>query len=174
MRSWALVVVAACLIVSSSSASAQARALITSATQQVNLPNTIGQEAVLGSVELGQPRTFSMFNVQAAGLVTPDPDLNGAVFQLRFLICDQPDCTGDIRSTLRILPEADATNPARVIATRSFGISTHSAQPVVLTNFRPRTSNGTLYLAAAVRVLRNSGTTHFTGKLNLLRVDVLP
>jgi hypothetical protein len=174
VRSRALMAVAAFLIVCSPVTSAQARSLVNTATRQVNLPNSAGQEVVLSSVSLGQPRTFSMFNVQAAGTVSPDPDLNGASFQLRFLICDQPDCSGDIRTPLRILPDAGASNTAQVIATRSFGVNTHSAQPVVLSNFKPRTSNGSLYLAAALKVLRTGGTTRFTGKLNLLRVDVLP
>lgn len=115
-----------------------------------------------------------MFNIQAAGTIAPDPDLNGASFQLQFLICDEPDCSGAVRSAMRILPDADSTIPAQVIATRSFGVRTHSAQPVVLTDFKPGNPNGVLYLAAALKLLHNSGPTPFTARLSLLRVDVMP
>jgi len=174
MRFWARTAVVASLISCTTLAQSQARTLINTPTQQVNLPGTPGHEVVLGSVALGKPRTFSMFDIQAAGYITPDPDLNGATFQLRFWICDQPDCSGDIRSTTRILPDADSVSPAQVIATRSFGVSTHNAEPVVLTDLKPRTSAGILYLAVSLKLVRGSGTTPFVGKLNLLRVDVMP
>ena len=115
-----------------------------------------------------------MFNIQATGTITPDPDLNGAAFQLEFLVCDQPDCGGTLRWPMRILPDADASRGAEVIATSSFGVSTHNVEPVVLTDLHPRPASGVLFLAAALRVLHSPGTTTFAAKLNLLRVDVLP
>jgi hypothetical protein len=155
-------------------ASAQSRTLMTNTPRAMTLPSTPGQTMVLGSVLLGQPRSFSMFNIQATGTITPDPDLNGAAFQLEFLICDQPDCTGDLHWPMRVLPQADAASGAQVFATRSFGVSTHNVDPVVLTNLKPQTATGVLYLAASLRVIHGPATTPFAAKLNLLRVDVLP
>jgi len=174
MRFRALIVILVCCITAPAFSNAQARSLVATAIPQVNLTGVRGQQFVLGSVVLGKPRTFSMFNIQAAGTITPDPELNGAEFQLQFLICDQPDCTGDIKTVTRILPDADAATATQVIATRSFGVSTHNVQPVALTDFRPRNPGGVLYLAAALRLLHGSGPTAFTAKLSLLRIDVMP
>jgi hypothetical protein len=115
-----------------------------------------------------------MFNIQSTGTIAPDPDLNGAAFQLEFLVCDQPDCSGKLRQPMRILPDADASSGAQILATRSFGVSTHNVDPVVLSDLRPRSSTGVLFLAAVIRVQHSPGTTPFAAKLNLLRVDVLP
>jgi hypothetical protein len=153
---------------------AQARTLMTNSPRAIALPNTPGRTLVLGSVLLGQPRSFSMFNIQATGTITPDPDLNSAAFQLQLLICDQPDCSGDLRWPMRILSDADASSGAQVLATRSFGISTHNVDPVVLTDLKPKSATGILFLAAALRVVHSPGTIPFNAKLNLLRVDVLP
>jgi hypothetical protein len=130
----------------------------------------------LGSVALGRPQAFTMFNIQAAGTITPDPGLNGASFQLQFLICDQPDCGGQIKIDTRILQHDDSASPTQVLATASFGVTTHNAAPVVLTNLRPENASGTLYLAVALKLVRSpsAGTPPFTGRLNLLRVSVLP
>lgn len=147
---------------------------MTSSPRAITLPSTPGSTVVLGSVLLGQPRSFSMFNIQAAGTITPDPDLNGAGFQLQLLICDQPDCSGALRWPMRILPDADASTGTQVMATRSFGVSTHNVDPVVLSDLRPKSATGVLFLAAALRVMQAPGTTPFAAKLNLLRVDVLP
>lgn len=153
---------------------AQARTLMTNSPRPITLPSAPGSTVVLGSVLLGRPRSFSMFNIQATGTITPDPDLNGAGFQLQFLICDQPDCSGNLRWPMRILPDADASTGAQVIATQSFGLSTHNVEPVVLTDIRPKPANGVIFLAAVVRVTHSPGTPAFAAKLNLLRVDVLP
>ncbi len=153
---------------------AQARTLMTNSPRAITLPSTAGRTVVLGSVLLGQPRSFSMFNIQATGTLTPDPDLNGAAFQLQLLICDQPDCSGDLRWPLRILPDAEASTGAQVMATRSFGVSTHNVDPVVLTDLKPKSATGVLFLAAALRVEHSPGSIAFDAKLNLLRVDVLP
>ena len=153
---------------------AQSRALMTNSPRPIILPATPGNAVVLGSVLLGQPRSFPMFNIQAAGTISPDPDLNGAAFQLQFLICDKADCTGDLHWAVRILPDADAGAATRVIATRSFGVSTHNVEPVVLTNLKPKPINGALYLAAVIRVVSSPPATQFSAQLNLLRVDVLP
>jgi hypothetical protein len=152
----------------------QARSLITNAPHAINLPSTPGQRVILGSVLLGQPRSFAMFNIQATGTITPDPNLNGAAFQLEFLVCDQPDCSGDLHWPMRVLPEADAIGGAQVLATRSFGVSTHNVNPVVLTDLKPQPATGVLFLAVALRVLHSPSNTPFAAKLNLLRVDVLP
>jgi len=155
-------------------ASAQARTLMTDSPRSIVLPSEPGRRIILGSVLLGKPRSFSMFNVQATGTINPDPDLNGAAFQLEFLICDQPDCSGDLHWPMRILPEADAASGAQVLATRSFGASTHNVDPVVLTDVRPKPATGVLFLAASLRVLHSSANQSFAAKLNLLRVDLLP
>jgi hypothetical protein len=170
-----LALIASCLLAGGSlTLSAQSRALMTNSPRPIALPATPGNAVVLGSVVLGQPRSFSMFNIQAAGTITPDPDLNGAAFQLEFLVCDKADCTGDLHWAVRILPEADAGQASRVIATRSFGVSTHNVEPVVLTNLKPAPANGVLYLAAVIRVVNSPATPAFSAKLNLLRLDVLP
>jgi hypothetical protein len=169
-----LALIASCLLAGSLTLSAQSRALMTNSPRPISLPTTPGNAVVLGSVVLGQPRSFSMFNIQAAGTITPDPDLNGASFQLQFLICDKADCTGDLHWAMRILPDADAGAATRVIATGSFGVTTHNVDPVVLTNLKPAPANGVLYLAAVIRVVNAPATTPFSAKLNLLRVDVLP
>jgi hypothetical protein len=153
---------------------AQARSLMTNSPRPISLPATPGRAVVLGSVLLGQPRSFSMFNIQAAGTITPDPDLNGASFQLQFLICDKADCTGDLHWAIRVLPDADAGAATRITATRSFGVSTHNVDPVVLTGLEPAPANGVLFLAAVIRVVNSPTTTPFSAKLNLFRVDVLP
>jgi hypothetical protein len=153
---------------------AQARTLITSVARSIIVPAKPGSKVILGSVLLGQPRAFSMFNIRAAGTITPDPDLNGAAFQLEFLICDQPDCSGDLHLPMRILPDADTERGAQLLATRSFGVSTHSVDPVMLTDIRPRSVTGILFLAASLKVLHSPATPAFSAKLNLLRVDVLP
>lgn len=173
MRSLALGVVAVWLV-ATSLAYPQARSLVTSSTPPVQLSATAGEQVVLGSVSLGRPRTFSMFNVQAAGTITPDPDLNGAAFQVQFLICDQPDCTGEIKSDARILQDSDSATPSQLIATRSFGVSTHSVRPVMLSDLQPRNPSGTLYLAVALKLLHRSNPKPFIGRLSLLRVDVMP
>ncbi|MGA2371942.1 MAG: hypothetical protein ABSG11_14855 [Candidatus Korobacteraceae bacterium] len=164
----------AILLVVTSLAYPQARSLVTSSTPPVQLPTTANDQVVLGSVSLGRPRTFSLFNIQAAGTISPDPDLNGAAFQLQFLVCDQPDCTGDIKSDTRILQDSDSATPSQLIATRSFGVSTHNVRPVVLSDLQPRNSSGTLYLAVALKLLHSSNAKPFAGRLNLLRVDVMP
>lgn len=170
-----LALIASCLLAGGSSTlSAQSRALMTNSPRPIILPATPGNAVVLGTVVLGQPRTFSVFNIQAAGTIAPDPDLNGASFQLQFLICDKADCTGDLHWAVRILPDADAGAATRVIAGRSFGLSTHNAAPVVLTNLKPKPAGDVLYLAAVVRVVSSPSTTSFSARLNLLRVDVLP
>ncbi len=169
-----LIAVVILVVARPSAAHAQARPLITTSTQPVRLSNTVGEQVVLGSVSLGKQRYFTMFNIQAAGTISPNPNLNGAAFQLQFLICDQPDCSGDIKTNIRILADADSASPARVIATRSFGVSTHSTRPVALTDYKTRTPNDDLYLAVALKPLHGSGTTPFAAKLTLLRVDVMP
>ena len=170
-----LALIASCLLAGGSSTlPAQSRALMTNSPRPIVLPTTSGDAVVLGTVRLGQPRTFKVFNIQAAGVISPDPDLNGASFQLQFLICDKADCTGDLHWAVRILPDANAGAATRVIASRSFGVSTHNAEPVVLTNLKPKPANDVLYLAAVIRVVNSPTTTPFSGKLNLLRVDVLP
>jgi len=174
MRFRALIAVLALTVVASALASGQARSLMTNTPRAVTLPSTPGRRVILGSVLLGQPRSFAMFNIQASGTITPDPDLNGAAFQLEFLICDQPDCSGDLHWPMRVLPDTDATTGAQVLATRSFGVSTHNVDPVVLTGLKPQPVTGVLFLAAALRVLHSPATTPFAAKLNLLRVDVLP
>jgi len=153
---------------------AQARILRTNSPRPITLPSAAGSTVVLGSVLLGRPRSFSVFNIQATGTITPDPDLNGASFELQFLICDQPDCSGNLRWPMRILADADAASGAQVVATRSFGLNTHNVQPVVLTDLKPAPANGVIFLAAVVRVVRSPTTPAFAAKLNLLRVDVLP
>lgn len=147
---------------------------MTESPRAITLPATPGRAVVLGSVVLGQPRSFSMFNIQAAGTISPDPDLNGASFQLQFLICDKADCTGDLHWAVRILPDADAGAATRVMATGSFGVTTHNAGPVVLTNLKPAPVNGVLYLASVIRTVNSPANTSFSAKLNLFRVDVLP
>jgi hypothetical protein len=155
-------------------ASAQARPLVTSSAQSITLPTRPGERVLLGSVSLGKQRRFTMFNIQAAGTITPDPDMNGAAFQLQFLICDQPDCSGEIRTDARILPDADASSPARVLATKSFGVSTHNVDPIDLSSYQPRSASGVLYMAVALKLLHSSGTVPFSGRLTLLRIDVMP
>lgn len=162
-------VIAACAL-----SPAQARSLISTAANPVLLPDTAGQQIVLGSVLLGEQRSFTMFNIQAAGTITPDPDLNGAAFQLRFLICDRPDCTGELRTETRILRNADATSPTQVLATRSFGVTTHSAGEVTMPVLATGDPHMPLYLAVALKSLHVSSKASFRGQLNLLRVDVLP
>ncbi len=175
MRFRAPILFAICLICCSSFGFAQARALINSTAEPVTLLSTPNRATVLGSVVLGKPQVFTTFNIQAAGTITPDPALNGAAFQLHFLICDQPDCTGDIVTDTRILPDAESATPSQVIATRSFGVKTHNVDPVVLSGLQRQNPTRVLYLAVALELLPTStSTTRFTGRLNLLRVDVLP
>ena len=171
-----LALIASCLLAGGSStlSGAQSRALMTNSPRPAALPTTPGNAVVLGSVLLGPPRSFSMFNIQAAGTISPDPDMNGGSFQLQFLICDKADCTGDLHWAVRILPDADAGAATRVIATHSFGVNTHNVDPVVLTNLKPKPINDVLYLAAVIRVVSSPPATAFSAKLNLLRVDVMP
>ncbi|MFZ0314786.1 MAG: hypothetical protein WAL85_18930 [Candidatus Korobacteraceae bacterium] len=173
MRSRALGVVAVCLMVTSL-AYAQARALIVSSVAPVQLSNTLGEQVVLGSVSLGRPRNFTMFNIQAAGTITPDPDLSGAAFQVQFLVCDEPDCSGQLKSDARIVQASDAATSSPMIATRSFGVSTQNVRPVVLSDLQPRNSSGSLYLALALKLLHSANPRPFAGRLSLLRVDVIP
>lgn len=168
-----LVVLGTCLALAAFSW-AQARSFISTAANPVLLSTTAGKQVVLGSVSLGTQRTFTMFNIQAAGTITPDPDLNGAAFQLRFLICDRSDCTGELTTETRILRTNDSTSPAQVIATRSFGVTTHSDGEVTMPELSSRNPDTPLYLAVALKSLRTSGNTSFRAQLNLLRVDVLP
>jgi hypothetical protein len=147
---------------------------MTNSPRAIVLPAEPGRRIILGSILLGKPRSFSMFNLQATGTITPDPDLNGAAFQLEFLLCDQPDCSGDLHWPLRILPDSDASRGAQLLATHSFGVSTHNVEPVVLTDVRPKPVNGVLFLTACLRVLHAPANVAFAAKLNLLRVDVLP
>ena len=174
MRFRPLIFVIVCFLLCSSSALAQARALVTTAGPIVQLADVSGERVVLGSVSLGQQRRFTMFNIQAAGDITPDPEMNAAAFQLQFLICDQPDCQGEIRRDARILPEASAASQARVLATKSFGVSTHNVQPVDLSGYLTNAPSGILYLAVVLKSLRTPSNTAFTARLNLLRVDVMP
>jgi hypothetical protein len=174
MRFRALTAVILLSLTGCSLASAQARTLITNSPGAIILPNEAGRRIILGAVLLGKPRSFSMFNVQATGTINPDPEMNGASFQLEFLICDQPDCSGDLHWPMRILPQADAAGGAQVLATRSFGVSTHNVEPVILTDVRPKPATGVLFLAATLRVLHSPANLSFAAKLNLLRVDLLP
>jgi hypothetical protein len=154
--------------------SAQARAIINTSFAPVNLSTVAGHATVLGSVLLGKPRVFTTFNIQTTGTITPDPEIAGETFELQFLICDQPDCTGEIKTDARILPDSDSEMPTELIARRSFGVSTHNAKPVVLTNLQPSGPPRALYLAVALKTLHNVGSARFTGRVNLLRVDLLP
>lgn len=170
-----LVLIASCLLAGGRHPlSAQSRTLMTDSPRAITLPATPGRAVVLGSVVLGQPRSFSVFNIQAAGTITPDPDLNGASFQLQFLICDKADCSGDLHWAVRILPDTDAGAATRVMATRSFGVSTHNGGTVDLTNLKPAPANGVLYLASVIRTVNSPANTSFAAKLNLFRVDVSP
>ena len=153
---------------------AQARALINTSASPVSLSNVAGDEVVLGAVSLGRQRAFSMFNISAAGTITPDPEMNGAAYQLEFLICDQPDCSGEVKTDARIVANAGSATLAQLIATQSFGVSTHNAREVTMPELPPHHADGTLYLAAALKRLGNSGGAQFRSKLNLLRVDVMP
>lgn len=152
----------------------QARTLSTDSPHPVALPAAPGRSVILASVRLGPPRLFSMFNLQAAGDISPDPDMSGAEFDLLFVVCDQADCRGAVRTPVRILPDEDARHGTAVVATRSFSVRTHSTAPVDLSGFQPRNGNTDLYLAVALRVVREPSTTPFTAQVNLLRVDVLP
>lgn len=166
--------IAICSVLIPSLSATQITALSNTSAKPVRLSDTPGQEVILGSISLGAQRTFSTFDIQAAGTITPAPDPNGAAFQVEFLICDQPECTGDIRSDARILGNSGSQLPTQVLATQSFGISAHNTKPVVLTEFQPRNSDGALFLALALKTVRSPGTISFTGKMNLLRVDVVP
>jgi hypothetical protein len=174
MRYSKIVAVAFFALAASAFSVAQARSLISTAANPVLLPDIAGQQVILGSVSLGEQRSFTMFNIQAAGTITPDPDLNGAAFQLRFLICDRPDCSGELRTETRILRNADATAPTQVLATRSFGVTTHSAGEVTMPALPETEPHAPLYLAVALRPLRLPSNASFRAQLNLLRVDVLP
>ncbi len=175
MQGWAWFALVFVWLGGSSLLTAQARALITGSPQLIPLPNTIGSEVVLGSVLLGKPRTFNVFDIQASGTITPDPAQHETAYQIQFLICDQPDCSGEIHTATRILSQADSTAPAQVIATGSFGVKSHSVAPVSLTGFQPHTSSGNLYLAVALRLVHSGDSRlQFSSKLNLLRVDVMP
>ncbi len=154
--------------------SGQARSLVATSSTPVSLPTVPNEQVVLGSVSLHRQRTFTMFNVQAAGAITPDPELNGAEFQLLLLICDRPDCSGDIHSGATILHDSDSTAPTQVIATGSFGVSTHNRAPVVLGGYPNLSPEDPLYLAVALKRLHGPADIPFTGRLNLLRVDVMP
>jgi len=173
MGSRALGFAAVCLV-ATSLGYAQARALIVTSAAPVQLSSTVGEQVVLGSVSLGRPRNYSMFNIQAAGTITPDPDLTGTAFQVQFLICDQPDCSGEIKSDARILQASDSATPSQMIATGSFGVSTHNVRPIALSDLQPRNSSGSLYLALALKLLNSSKPKPFAGRLSLLRVDVIP
>jgi len=174
MRFRSLIFAAFLGLAGSSLASAQARTLMTNSPRAVALPDGLGQRVILASVLLGKPRSFSMFNIQVAGTISPDPEVNGAAFQLELLVCDQPDCSGNLHWPMRILPDADAVRGTQLLATRSFGISTHNVDPVVLTDVRPQPATGVLFLAASLRVEHAPANVPFSAKLNLLRVDVLP
>lgn len=175
MNLWALFAFAISSLAYPSLSFAQAHTLMNSAFEPVSLPYVPGKAVALGSVSLGSSRSFTMFNIQAAGTIAPDPDLNGTEFQLQLLICDKSDCTGAIMSEIRILPDWVSDAPVRVIATRSFGLRTHNAEPVLLTEFQPRISSDTpLYLAVALKLLHGSNVVPFTGRLNLVRVDTMP
>src|SRR5580692_2441053 len=102
MRFKFLIVVSAFIAAISIPVSAQARPITTSSPRTVPLATVPGQLVVLGSVSLGTQRVFTMFKIQATGTIAPDPDASGAAYQLQFLICDQPDCTGEIRRDARI------------------------------------------------------------------------
>lgn len=152
---------------------AQARALINTSTDWIALSNVAGHDVVLGSLSLGTQRSFTMFDIQAAGKISPNPDSNNAAFQLEFLICDQPDCSGNIRVNTRVLQTVDSSSPAELIATQSFGVSTHNAGTVSLPPPSQNTA-GNLYLAAALKSLHDIAAGQFRGTLTLLRVDVMP
>ncbi len=166
--------IAICAVVIPTLSAAQTTALTNTSAQPVTLSDSPGQEVILGSVSLGAQRTFSTFNIQAAGTITPAPDPNGVAFQLEFLICDQPECRGDIKSNARILGNSDSDVPTQVLATQSFGISTHNTKPVVLTEIQPRNPDAPLFLALALKTVHSPSTMSFAAKMNLLRVDVLP
>lgn len=174
LMGWCLALLVMASILSPAMCRAQARALINTSTESIALANVAGQDVVLGSVSLGTQRSFAIFNIQAAGKISPDPDLNNAAFQLEFLICDQPDCGGDVRVDTRVLQTADSPTAARLIATRSFGVSTHSSGQVTMPALSQQNVDGNLYLAAALKSLRNTAVDQFRGKLTLLRVDVMP
>jgi hypothetical protein len=174
MRFRVIIAMAALAIAGASLSFGQARSLMTNSARPITLPGTPGHRVILGSVLVGPPRSYSVFNIQATGTITPDPDLNGAAFQLEFLICDQADCSGDLHTPIRILPDADAGTGTQVLATRSFGVSTHNVTPVVLIGFKSRTATGVLFLAVSLRVVHSPVSPAFAAKLNLLRVDVLP
>ncbi len=57
---------------------------------------------------------------------------------------------------------------------RSFEVSIRSVRPVILSDLKPSNSNGTLYLAVALKLLHGINPKSFSGRLSLLRVDAMP
>jgi len=154
-------------------AGGQARTLSTHTGNPVQLSSTDGRSVVLATVLLGQPRKFSMFKIQAAGTITPDPASNGAEFELQFLVCDQFDCRGETRMPIRVLTREDEGEGTQIIATRAFSVTTHSGGTLDLTKLLPP-NGGELYLALSLRTVESSDTVPFTARVSLLRVDVMP
>jgi hypothetical protein len=162
------------LLISPCCSLAQPRVFLTESEPAVPLPTARGQQVVMASVPLGttdKPLTIS--KIEAAGTMTANPDLEGVSYELLFLVCDQPDCRGAVRSPV-VLWQDDWQRPLRILATKSFGIVERHVAAEVLAEQGLHRDIGILYLAMAIKLLHGSAIVPGTATANLLRVEVVP
>jgi hypothetical protein len=164
----------AVLLLSACSSLAQPRVFLTGSGHAVPLPTARGQQVVMASVSLGTTDTpLTISKIEAAGTMTTDPDLEGVSYELLFLVCDQPDCLGAVRSPV-VLRQDDWQTPLHILASKSFGIVERHVAAEVLAEQGLHRDVGHLYVAMAIKLLHGSAFIPGTATAELLRVEVVP
>lgn len=165
---------AAVLLLSPLHSLAQPRVFVTVTGHPVPLPTARDQQVVMASVSVGRPdEPLTISKIEAMGSMTTNPELERVSYEVLFLVCDQPDCRGAVRSPV-VLWADDWKTPRQILATRSFGIVERNVESVALAEQGMRTATDKLYIAMAIKLLHGSAFLPGTATALLLRVEVVP
>jgi hypothetical protein len=154
MHKFSLLTVAA-LLLSPLCSLAQAKVFLTR-EHAVSLPTASNQQVVMAAVSLGKTdKPLTITKIVAVGTMTPDPHLEAVSYELLFLVCDQPDCQGAVKSPV-VLWQDDWQTPLCLLATKSFGVEERHVESQVLAERGMHSDVGDLYVAMAIKLLHGS------------------
>jgi len=174
MRTFSLLIVILLLLLSPLCLPAQLRVFVTSSGHAVPLPTGRDQWVVMASVSLGRPdKPMTISRIVVTGTITPKPTVEDVSYELVFLVCDQSDCLGAIRSPI-ILWQDDWQTPVRLLASKSFGIEERHVEAGLLAKHGILSGVTNLYVAMAIKLLHGYPIVPGTATAELLRVEVVP
>jgi hypothetical protein len=164
----------ALLLLSASCSLAQPRVFLTGAVHAVPLPTARGQQVVIASVALGKAdKPLTISKIVAVGTLSNNPAVEKVSYELLFLVCDQPDCLGAVKSPI-VLWQNDWRTPRRILATKSFGIDERHVEAEVFAKQEINGNGGDLYIAMAIKLLRGFSIVPGTAIAEIFRVEVVP